>query len=127
MPDYRLDPDGADSAAGGPAVRMTISLPNPDAARQLLRYLGDTLPETSFTVQCVTETGSPPCIFAVDTLTNRQRSTLGVAVEQGYYDEPKDATLSDIAAEFDCSESAVSQRLTAVERQLARSLVDARK
>lgn len=54
-------------------------------------------------------------------LTDKQREAFLIAVEAGYYDRPRGATLDDIAAELDITTSAVSQRLTAVKRRLART------
>lgn len=113
------------SAGNTRSVRMTVRLPDSDAARELLTYLGRSFPASAFTVECAAMTDSPPCVVVVDNLTDRQLATLAVAVERGYYDKPKDAQLSEIAAEFDCSASAISQRLTGAERKLVRSFVEA--
>ncbi|MFB6081315.1 MAG: helix-turn-helix domain-containing protein [Halanaeroarchaeum sp.] len=53
-------------------------------------------------------------------LTDKQREAFLMAVEMGYYDRPRGATLDDIADRLDITSSAVSQRLTAVKRRLAR-------
>jgi predicted DNA binding protein len=125
MGSHALDLDGTDSAGEDSAVRMTITLPDPDAARDCLAFLGRALPETAFSVECVAVTESEPCVIHVDDVTPRQLSAVKAAVACGYYDESHDATLSDIAAELDRSEPAISQRLTAVERTLVCSLVEA--
>lgn len=52
-------------------------------------------------------------------LTAKQREAFRIAVDAGYYDRPRRATLDDIAAELGISPSAVSQRLTGVKRRLA--------
>ncbi|MFC4357239.1 helix-turn-helix domain-containing protein [Halobium salinum] len=44
-------------------------------------------------------------------LTSVQWDTLMAAHEKGYFEVPRRATLSDLAAEFDVSEQAISQRL----------------
>lgn len=51
-------------------------------------------------------------------LTPKQREVLSLAVESGYYDRPRGATLDDLADELDVTPSAVSQRLNAIERKL---------
>ncbi|WP_191967070.1 MULTISPECIES: helix-turn-helix domain-containing protein [Haloferax] len=58
------------------------------------------------------ETDDPPV------LTDKQQSALTCALETGYYERPRKATLDDLAAELDISSSAVSQRLNAVNRRL---------
>lgn len=53
-------------------------------------------------------------------ITEKQREAFLIAVERGYYERPRGATLDDIAEELGITSSAVSQRLTAVKRRLAR-------
>ncbi|WP_435095118.1 helix-turn-helix domain-containing protein [Halorubrum sp. N11] len=57
-------------------------------------------------------------------LTAVQRRTLLRAVGSGYYADPREATLTDLAAEFDVSKSAVSQRLHGAEATIVRRLVE---
>lgn len=125
MPQRTPDTSAIDPDDDSPVIRMTVTFPSPDAARELLRFLGQSMSETSFALECVSESDSGPCAITVNDLTERQLSAARCAVACGYYDDPKDAQLSDIAAELDRSESAISQRLNAVERKLTRSLVDA--
>lgn len=58
-------------------------------------------------------------------VTDKQREAVELALELGYYERPRRADLSDLAAALDVSPSAVSQRLTAVEATLVRSLARA--
>lgn len=51
-------------------------------------------------------------------LTEKQREALALAIEEGYYDRPRGATLEDLAAKLEVTPSAVSQRLNGVERKL---------
>lgn len=44
-------------------------------------------------------------------LTTRQRETLALAYDQGYFEEPRRASLEELAGELDVSQSAVSGRL----------------
>ncbi|QSG14000.1 helix-turn-helix domain-containing protein [Halapricum desulfuricans] len=108
-----------------PGIRMTMSFADPATARELLLFLGRSLDDESFSVDCVVPSDSGPHVVAVDTVTDAQLSTAEYAVSCGYYDDPRSARLADIADEFDRSESAISQRLNAVERHLVRSFVDA--
>lgn len=48
-------------------------------------------------------------------LTERQQQVLCTAVEQGYYDVPREVTYEDIASELDCSASTVGQHLRRIE------------
>lgn len=56
-------------------------------------------------------------------LTDRQREVLRVAVEEGYYEEPRQVTYEDIAARLDCSAGTVGQHLRRIEAQLMPTVV----
>lgn len=53
----------------------------------------------------------------------RQRELLTVALEQGYFDIPRETTLAEIAAEMDITKSTASNHLRRAERQLMEFLV----
>jgi len=58
-------------------------------------------------------------------LTDSQRDALLVAFETGYFEEPRDATLSEVAAELDISQPAASGLLRrGVKRLVVASLLD---
>lgn len=58
-------------------------------------------------------------------LTENQREALLVALEAGYFEEPRDATLSAVGAELDISEPAASGLLRrGIKRLIISSLVD---
>jgi len=61
----------------------------------------------------------------IGVLTGTERETLERAVEAGYYDDPRRATLSDLAESFGISEAAVSKRLRSAERKLVTQSVGA--
>ncbi|OLZ39885.1 hypothetical protein A6E15_02320 [Natrinema saccharevitans] len=48
---------------------------------------------------------------------------LRVAVEEGYYEEPRKVTYGDIAARLDCSAGTVGQHLRRIEARLMSSLI----
>ena len=56
-------------------------------------------------------------------LTARQFEALEVARELGYYDVPRTASLADVAAELECSESAASTLLRSAEAALVDAAV----
>ncbi|WP_418282628.1 helix-turn-helix domain-containing protein [Halorubrum sp. DTA98] len=105
------------------AVRMSLAVSDPHAARDLLVCLGDNA-GISLSIDCVTQEGSTPCVITVDGLSDQQIETAEIAVERGYYEKPREVSLSELTEEFDVSNSAVSQRLSNVERKLVRSLVE---
>lgn len=54
----------------------------------------------------------------LDTLTARQREVLEVAFERGYYDVPRSASTTELAAELELDDSTVSEHLQRAERNL---------
>ncbi|SEL22710.1 helix-turn-helix domain-containing protein [Haloferax larsenii] len=57
------------------------------------------------------------------TLSNKQLDALRLAFERGYFETPKEASLSEIAAELGISEQALSQRLRRATRHIVESLL----
>ena len=55
-------------------------------------------------------------------LTETQRRTALLAVDMGYYAQPRETSFETLAAELDVSKSALSQRLRAVEAKLTREV-----
>lgn len=56
-------------------------------------------------------------------LTDRQFEAASVAAELGYYEVPKDATLSDVADRLDCAESTASNLLRTAEAKVMGTVV----
>jgi hypothetical protein len=106
---------------------MIISVLFPD--RETLRRLIDAMRQTGATVsvQGITRPNaesSETVLLYVSDVTDKQREALQVAMDAGYFDEPRRADLGDLAAELGVSKSAVSQRLKAVESKLLHGLMD---
>jgi hypothetical protein len=55
-------------------------------------------------------------------ITEKQREAVRTAIAMGYYADPREATLGDLASRLGVSRSALSQRLNAVESKLVESL-----
>ena len=55
-------------------------------------------------------------------LTEKQREAVQTAVDMGYYDRPRNASLGDLADRLGVTRSALSQRLNAVESKLITDL-----
>ncbi|XVH31286.1 helix-turn-helix domain-containing protein [Haloferacaceae archaeon DSL9] len=60
---------------------------------------------------------------ALDSLTARQREMLIVAVDRGYYDNPRACSLTDLAAELDVNKSVVSGVLHRAEGTIIKDAV----
>ncbi|MFC4543786.1 helix-turn-helix domain-containing protein [Halosolutus amylolyticus] len=56
-------------------------------------------------------------------VTDRQRAALRAALEAGYFDVPRDATLSTVAATLDISDQALSARLRRGQANLLRNTI----
>ena len=54
-------------------------------------------------------------------LTPKQREALAVAIDRGYFDVPRRATLAEVAAELGVSDTAASQRIRRGCRELVRA------
>lgn len=59
----------------------------------------------------------------LETLTPRQREVLDVAFDRGYYDVPRRASTSEIAAELGLDDSTVSEHLQRAEHNLLEALL----
>ena len=62
---------------------------------------------------------------ACRSLSAVEERTIRTAAEAGYFDNPREATLSTLADEFDVSTTAVSKNMRRGEKKVLRSLVDA--
>ncbi len=105
---------------------MTASLLMPD--RSALSDIVDEIEEAGGTVdlrQVSQLSGDDGYTVKIDTsdVTDKQREALQMAVEEGYYDNPRQTDLGVLADRLDISKSAVSQRLNAVESKLVQTLI----
>lgn len=117
--------DSADSpGCRDEQVRMSIAVEGAAAAQELLQCLSQASSDVSFSVDCIAESGAQPCVITVDHLSKKQLEVIDLAVEEGYYEDPRETSLSDLAEILDISPSAVSQRLNTVEHKLIRSLAE---
>jgi predicted DNA binding protein len=57
-------------------------------------------------------------------LSDRQREAVAVALELGYYNQPRGATHEDVAAELNCAPSTVSDHLQKAEATIVRGVID---
>jgi predicted DNA binding protein len=81
----------------------------------------DDLPE-SVTVQIDAIQQFPSAnVNPATTLSDRPQEALEVAVELGYYDTPREATHTDIAAELDCAPNTASDHLQKGEAKLVKA------
>ncbi|MFB9807070.1 helix-turn-helix domain-containing protein [Haladaptatus pallidirubidus] len=67
-------------------------------------------------IERVSEYGSEDRLSSV--LTDRQREILNVAIEQGYYEVPRQATIGDIADALELSQATVGEHLQKIEARV---------
>lgn len=101
--------------------RVTLTTSPTDGISAVLSALTEVDAELTVDDVCVDGEGSVE--ISVDDLTEKQRRTIVRAVELGYYETPRQATLSDLTAEFNISKSAISQRLNKAEAKILRRVV----
>lgn len=58
----------------------------------------------------------------LSTLTDRQREVLDLALAQGYYEVPRQATQADLAEALDCSPATVGDHLRRIEHNLVTAI-----
>ena len=90
------------------------------ATRQRLSELADRFDrhDISFDVDYVSEQLNRESV-----LSEKQQSLLQEAVERGYYDTPRECTLTDLAQELEMSKSTVSERLHRIEGAIIKQFV----
>jgi predicted DNA binding protein len=110
-----------DMGNDGNAWILTVWLPERGELAQLWDYVQHN--DIEIDLLRVNEYRSPGTTDAG--LTDSQREALLVAVEKGHFEEPRDATLSDVAAELDVSQPAVSGLLRrGIKRLVVSSLTE---
>lgn len=62
--------------------------------------------------------GGSTRMSASEQLTGRQRRVIATALSVGYYDEPRDATLEDVAARMDLASGTVAEHMRKAEAKL---------
>jgi predicted DNA binding protein len=91
------------------------------APRERLSRLGDSLTKlgVQFSVDAVHRD-----IDATQLLTDRQRWLLEEAAERGYYDTPRECTLTDLAEDLDMAKSTCSETLHRAEGKVLKQFLD---
>ncbi|PSP75777.1 helix-turn-helix domain-containing protein [Halobacteriales archaeon QS_3_64_16] len=90
------------------------------APRNRLSALGEALEEFGlhYTVEHISEDVDPETL-----LTDRQRRVLRTAVDRGYYDTPRECTLTELATELDVAKSTLSEVLHRAEGRVLKQVV----
>lgn len=98
---------------------VRVWLPDRQALASLWEYA--TEQEIDFSLERVYDYASP--VETESTLTKTQRETLLLALEMGYFEEPRAATLTEVATELGISQPAAGGRLRRGIKRLVESTV----
>ncbi len=103
------------------SLHLVLGLDDHEALTQLLQLVRES--DISARTENILQAGlsaETSVTINLDMLTSKQRETLELALETGYYERPRETDLTALADELDISKSAVSQRLRTAETKLIR-------
>lgn len=103
-------------------VRLVV--PRKEAFKRIISRLNERAESVSVKWLLNGDQEARPVEVDVTQITDKQREAIETALEKGYYDDPRGASLSDLAEELGITDSAVSQRLGAAETKLVKSLFE---
>lgn len=114
-------------AFDGEDLVVSLSVPDREVLRSIISRLRDI--DANPRLQRITSGGSGESGVGLRldlrSITDKQREAVEAAIEEGYYETPRRATLEDLAERLGVSRSAVSQRLRAVETHLVSQFASA--
>lgn len=113
----------------GNSCLVTTFPPSRDRATDLLKDLSEVA--ENLAVRRISDNGISELSDAVDhlertvdlsVLTEKQREAVQLAADRGYYDQPRETDLTELAEELEITQSALSQRLRSAETKLSGQL-----
>lgn len=105
--------------------QIVLEVPDREGLVSVLQTVADDdIPAQTVDITPATLSEATSVTVDLDILTDKQREALTLALEEGYYDRPRDASLTELASRLDISKSAVSQRIRGAERKLIESALD---
>lgn len=96
------------------------------SADDLQALVADLPNEIEVAVDRIGEYDEPHAAGIAPDLTRRQREAVGAALDLGYYDRPRTATLADVADQLDCATGTASELLRRAERTVLAAAVTGR-
>lgn len=118
--DGQLEPTGKETDSSPLRVSLTV------ADRETLLEMMAALDERDVPVRTedifrLSMDEADTATLDLQKLTDKQRETLEIALRTGYYEQPRNADLADLAGEIGVSKSAVSQRLRSAEAKIIKN------
>lgn len=111
---------GAVVSARGSSDGWTFRIMFPE--RDAVSSTYDACEEYDIDIEQISSLGDAPSLGGFH-LTNEQFTTVRAAVDNGYYEVPRETTLEDLATELDVSHQALSERLRRGHRTLIESVL----
>lgn len=103
-------------------IQVVLEVPGRESLQSVLTSVsGADAPAKTKEIGPATPSKESSVTVELGDLTTKQLETLQLAIEEGYYRRPREATLQDLAALLEISKSAVSQRIRTAERTLIKS------
>ncbi|WP_336328430.1 helix-turn-helix domain-containing protein [Halovenus sp. HT40] len=102
---------------------VTVTAPRREVLFQLIGDLREIGSSVSISWLTSVDGDGETVEIDAEAITPTQRETLEAAIEAGYYTDGDGITLSELAADLNLSESAVSQRLNAAETRLVKAFL----
>ncbi|AFZ74435.1 hypothetical protein SAMN05443661_12736 [Natronobacterium gregoryi] len=111
---------GTHSGTTSTGAYIYLRCANSDGIVKLLHALAETGAEVS--VESVNDTSQDGvALVDLDSFTEKQKEAVTVALEEGYYDRPRETDLTELADDLEIGKTAASERLNATERKLVKS------
>jgi predicted DNA binding protein len=109
----------------GNTAEWTVYLQSDEKIGHLYDTLGGILADgLTFTFEHMTEVdGWDTQFFTGDLMRPEQREVLATAVEEGYFETPREVTLEDVATQLGLPRSTVSYRLRRATEELAKAFI----
>lgn len=103
---------------------IVVTVQSRNELRQLIRDLRNV--DASLSVDWLVNGGEDRSTTEIDvnSITAKQQEALETAIEEGYYETPRETNLEELAGELGISESAASQRLNTAEMKLVKSFMN---
>lgn len=118
----------ADVYADGNTLHMAFHAPDTGTLSDVLDHVRDRYPSVSIDrlLRSSGDVTEDEQLAFVDrgVLTRRQREVLETAHEMGYFEYPKDANATEVAAELDISASTFTEHLSVAQSKLLSSLLE---
>lgn len=105
-------------------VVVVVSVPDRSVLRDVIEGLRDV--DASVSVEWLVNGSGSNSTAEIDvsSITSKQQEALETALQEGYYETPRESDLSELSEALGVSESAASQRLNAAETKLVKSFLE---